>query len=339
VLPFTGVVRLPKVSADTKNLVDKADKLAQRVSRQKHHEEDPLGPNIITHERVIKNITAKTPFGTFNVSFSELHQIRPQKGGGLEVVHMVDPPEGGHPFGSTGVETVLWRHPLPFLKGWRVEWQGPAIYTDGARATGVGVTHDEVDEKAKEAVSITIEFKWTHEDVARLASLAVPGAAIAIEEAMKSTASSEVANIVGGVLAGAVPVVSLLIAASTARWAYKTFKDPKASKFDKGMALAHAFADAMRVVFPWPGIIANVALVGVHLGVKWWQSHKKKKAEMAARQATAPPEAPQVVVKIENVQKDARTKDERGAGKGSAPIDGGDLIGPQGPTGMVAGGG
>ena len=76
---------------------------------------------------------------------------------------------------------------------------------------------------------------------------------------------------------------------STARWAYKTVKDPNASLFDKGMAVAHALADAARVVFPLPGIIANIALVGVSLGVKWWQ-HRRQEKEQAAKQETGPPE-------------------------------------------------
>jgi hypothetical protein len=86
-------------------------------------------------------------------------------------------------------------------------------------------------------------------------------------------------------------VVSALIAASTARWAYKTVKDPNATKIDKTLAVAHAISDAVRIVLPMVGTVANVALVGIALGVKWWQ-HRRHKAEQAAIPETGPPPVP-----------------------------------------------
>jgi hypothetical protein len=263
-------------------LIEKADAIGKKIAPAKH-DPDPPGPNIITHERVLGNITVPTPFGTFNVNPSELHQIRPQKGGGVELIQVVDPD------GSTGLETVFWRFPL--IKGWRIELQGPGVYTKGARFFGIGFTKDAIDEKAHEAASITVELKLTEADVARLASLAGPGVAAAVSESISATASSGVAAIVGHALAGAVPVVSALIALSTAHWAYKTLKDPDASTTDKTLAVAHAISDAVRIVLPMVGTVANVALVGISLGLKWWQ-RKRQQAEQAATQQTGPPPAP-----------------------------------------------
>jgi hypothetical protein len=257
-----------------------------------HHPDDPAGPNMVTQEWVLgPPLTVKTPFGTFNMNASDLHTIRPQKGKGTELIQVTDWD------GTPGVETVVWR--MPIWKGWRIELQTLGVYGGPgglpiplhARFIGIGLTRDKVDEKSKEALSVTLEYKLTDGDVGRLAGLVAPGVASAVAEAVKGGAESGAAAIVGELLAGAVPIVSGLIAISTARWALKTLKDPNATKTDKAFAVAPAVADAARVVFPIAGTVANVALVGASLGLKWWQHRKEKREAQPAAPPTGPPEA------------------------------------------------
>ncbi|MCC7386991.1 MAG: hypothetical protein IT384_34455 [Deltaproteobacteria bacterium] len=263
------------------------DALVTYVAPHKHGHDstDPLGPNIVTHERVLGNFTVPTPFGTFNANPSELHQIRPQRGGGTELIQVVDPD------GSSGLELVFWR--MPLIKGWRIELQGLGVYGGpagtpvplGARFVGIGLTKDWVDEKAHEAVSVTAELKLTDQDVARLAGLVAPGVGQATAEILAGSAESSIAALVGEALAGAVPIVSGLIALSTARWALRQVRNPKLATADKLLAVGHAIADAVRVVLPMTGVIANVALVGAAIGLKWLRAHRRPREA----QATAPP--------------------------------------------------
>jgi hypothetical protein len=282
----------PEAPEDEKGVVARtADALVEKLHPHKHDPDNPPGPNIVTHERVLANhLTVKTPFGTLNINTSALDTIRPQRGNGTEVIQMVDGAE-------TGVETVIWRHPL--FGGWRIEGQTFGIYTGvgpdstglGARAGGFGLTKDVTDPHSRETVSVTIEFKLMHDDVVRLAGLVAPGAAASVADAVAAGATSSIGEIVGGALAGAVPIVSVLLAIATARWAITRIKDPEASTTDKALAVAHAIADAVRVVFPLPGVLANVALMGVSLGINWFKKHKRDKAEAAATPQTGPPGA------------------------------------------------
>lgn len=272
-----------------------ADALVSVIAPHKREDGVDLpGPNIITHERVVAtHFTLKTPFGTINANSSTLDVIRPQRGKGMEVIHVVDSTSGRGE--ETGIETVMWRFPVGF--GWRVEIQTPAVYGGpggasgpiSARIWGAGLTKDVVDNKSHETGSFTFEFKILHDDVENLAALVVPGTAQAICDAIKTGTSSGVAHAVGQVIAGSVPIISVLLAVSSVRWAIRRLSSPTQSPTDKAIAVAHAISDAARVVFPFPATIANVALLAISLGVGWYQKGKRWKKERAARLETGPP--------------------------------------------------
>lgn len=254
-----------------------AEAIQKHIAKHKHDPDKPLGPNKITREHTLGNYSLKTPWGTLNFTPSVLDQIRANEG--WEVIQVIDPTR------STGVElTRRLSFELPF--GIRMELQTIGVYSDGTlRIVGFGFTRDKIDEKSKEAISGTLEFKLMSDDVLRLAAMAAPGAAA---EAAKLLGSGAM-GAVGEVLLGAVPVVSALLAISTARWAYKIVKDPNESKFRKLIAVGHAIADAVRVVFPLPATLANLGLLLAALGVEAYRAHQEKKSKPPTG---PPPEAP-----------------------------------------------
>lgn len=230
-----------------------------------------LGPNRITEERPFFE-TKGAVFGVeVGLTLSELHQLRAEEG--LELVHVIAPD------GSTNFETVLARKPIG--KGQRIELQGPALNTSrtpgtspvGFRLVGVGLTSDLIDPQSKEAVSYTLEAKLTDRTVYEAGRLVAP-AAIA---GLAHLAASEGAATVARVLAGSVPIVSTVLAVSSARWAWHVAHDPKKSKFEKSMAIAHATSDAVRIVLPLAGTIANAGLVVVSSAVAVAKVHKLRK--------------------------------------------------------------
>lgn len=281
---------VPEAPKPAPGLVQRVvDRIERFVHGQKHGD-NPLGPNRVTHERPF--IESKgSLFGLeFGLTVSELHQVRVKEG--VELVHVVNTD------GSSNLELVLGRKELG--KGQRLEFQGPAVNTSltpgtmpvGARFVGVGLTSDVVDPKAHEAVSYTLEVKATDRTALELASLVAPGA---VAEAAKALGESAVGSVVAELLAGAVPIVSGVIAVSSARWAIKQLKNPKATKATKIMAVAHAISDAVRVVFPLAGTLGNAALVLVSAGTAYF-TIKRARKEAAAQQPTGPPPAVDVPV-------------------------------------------
>ena len=230
-----------------------------------------LGPNRVTEERPFFE-TKSAVFGVeVGLTLSELHQLRAEEG--IELVHVIAPD------GSTNFETVLARKPIG--KGQRIELQGPAFNTSrtpgtspiGFRLVGVGLTSDLVDPQSKEAVSYTLEAKLTDRTVYEAGRLLAPAAI----GGLAHFAASEGAATVARVLAGSVPIVSTVLAISSARWAWHVAHDKTKSKFEKTMAVAHAASDAVRIVLPLAGTIANAGLVVVSSGVAIAKVHKLRK--------------------------------------------------------------
>lgn len=264
-------------------------RIFDRIERFVHGQktgDNPLGPNRLTHERPV--IEQKGSFFgvEFGLTVSELHQVRVTEG--IELVHVANMD------GSSNLELVLGRKDLG--AGQRLEFQGPAVNTSltpgtmpvGARFVGVGLTSDIVDPKAHEAVSYTLEVKATDRTALELASLVAPGA---VAEAAQLLTENAVGHVVADLLAGAVPIVSGVIAVSSARWAIKQLKNPKATKATKALAVAHAVSDAVRVVFPLAGTLGNAALVLVSATAAFVQIRKARKAA-AAQPPTGPPPPP-----------------------------------------------
>lgn len=273
---------IPEAPKPSRSIIGEVfDRIGKTVNRLKH-DPDPAGPNRLTHERPI--IESKgSLFGLeFGLTVSELHQIRTTEG--IELVHVVNPD------GSSNLELVLGRKNIG--KGQRIELQGPAINTSytpgnmpvGARFLGVGLTSDVIDEKSQEAVSYTLEVKATERTAFELASLVAPGAVAGAAELLSQSA---VGAVVAEMFAGAVPIISGVIAISSARWAIKQLKDPEATTATKAFAVAHAISDAVRVVFPIAGTLGNAALVLVAAGTALYA---RKKAQRAATPPTGPPD-------------------------------------------------
>jgi hypothetical protein len=265
--------------------------LAARIADKVHpHRADAPGGGVpvrLTEERPFYELKGSLVGLEVGVTVSELHQLRARDG--VEVIHVVNAD------GSSSVETVLARKELG--RGQRVELQGPALsaglapgaFPLGARFVGVGLTSDLVDEASKEAVSYTVEVKLTDRSVAELATLAAPGAAAEASRLLaESSALEGVGAVVAEAFAGAVPVVSALIAFSTARWALGVVRDPEASLATKAIAVGHALSDGARILFPIAGTLGNAALVGVSALIGL---HEARKAAARATPPTGPPPA------------------------------------------------
>jgi hypothetical protein len=272
-------------------------RLAERVAERVHphrHDLDGVVPQRLTEERPFFETRGMLCGLEVGVTVSELHQVRAKEG--LEVIHVVAPD------GSSNLETVLARQPLGL--GQRIELQGPALNTSltpgtlpvGARFVGVGLTSDLVDEASKEAVSYTFEVKLTERSVAELAVLGGAGAAAKAADLLEAMGAQEgVQQVVAECFAGAVPVISALIALASARWALKLLRDPEASRLQRSFAVAHAISDALRVVFPLAGTLGNAALVFVSTGVGLAEARRATRARAgpapSAGVALAPPPA------------------------------------------------
>jgi hypothetical protein len=267
--------------------------MAARIAPGKVSAEQPLGPNMLTEERPIFDASGFALGLEFGVTVSELHQVRPQSGRGLELVHVVNPD------GTSNLETVLARAPIGGRQ--RLELQGPALNSDrsallplGARFLGVGLTSDLVDRHAQEAVSYTLEVKATERTAAEVVRWAAPGVAAEAARFLGREGASGAAGLAAQVMAGAVPVVGGLLAISSARWAWRVLHTPQADAATKSLAVGHALFDAARIAFPLAGAAANAALVGVAVGVGAVKVRKLKKerALQRAEAAPPPPEAP-----------------------------------------------
>lgn len=265
-----------------------AERLAAKVHPHKLGLKDDVGPQRVTEERPFFE-TKGSLFGVeLGVTVSELHQIRAKSG--VEVIHVVNPD------GSSNVETVLARKEL--RAGQRIELQGPALNTSltpgtlpiGARFVGLGLTSDLIDEASKEAVSYTFEVKLTERTAAELAKLAVPGAAAEAAKLLSEAGAAEgVAHVVAEAFAGAVPVISALIALATVRWTLRVLRDPSSTKTEKALAVAHSISDGLRVLFPIAGTLGNAALVGIAALVGLHHARAAKAAK--AKPETGPPPA------------------------------------------------
>lgn len=243
------------VSARAQARENKLLAFAARIAPHKFRDTGPLGPNRVTEERPFLE-TKGAIFGVeVGVTLSELHQVRAKEG--VELVHVVAPD------GSTNLELVLARRGIGH--GQRVELQGPALNTSrspgsspvGVRFVGVGLTGDLVDPQSKEVVSYTAEVKLTERTLIEAGRVFAP----ALVGSVARLASSQGAHVIANVLGGAVPIISTALAVSSARWAWKVAHDPARSRFEKGTAMAHAGADAVRIVLPLAGTVANAGLV------------------------------------------------------------------------------
>jgi hypothetical protein len=232
----------------------------------------------LTEERVWEEITGSLLGIDIGVTLSEITRVR-GTAGSLELIHVVDQTGTGQNF-----ESVVRR--IPLVAGQRLEVQGPAINTTaglpiGFRAIGLGLTSDLFEPGQNRAVSYTAEVKLTERAALYWAPLWAPGAASALDGALGTAGHHTVANLVGGAL----PVVSAALAVQSAVRAWRTFKNPNASRLQKTLAAGHVVADGIRVAFPLVGTLANVALIGVTAGVSYL---KVKKARAEAEQPVDP---------------------------------------------------
>jgi hypothetical protein len=228
---------------------------------------DRIAP-IRTHERVLNDFSGSFFGVQVGLTVSQLDLVR-KNTSGVEIVQVVNPD------GSGNLETILARKEIGAKQ--RVELQGPALNTSltpgelpiGARFIGVGLTSDVTSAMDHDAISYTFEVKLNEKSVLELATLGAPGAAQIAADAIASSATSVVGDVVATALVGAVPVLSTALALASARRAYHVVKDPTASREMKVFQVAHAVADAIRVVEPVTGTVINAALVGVAATLGW----------------------------------------------------------------------
>lgn len=191
---------------------------------------------------------------------------------------------------AVDIESVLLRRDMP--KGMRFELQGPALQAkaDGetlplrARFVGMGVTTSVAGEMPRDPTppraEVKIEVKLTDRSIGSLAGLA--GASAEINSLLAEIEGTEAARVVGEVLLTAVPVVSTAVALVSARRALKTVRDTTAGVRIKALAVLRALADAVTVVLPLVGTLANLALVGLAVANARHEARK-------ATPATGPP--------------------------------------------------
>lgn len=235
---------------------------------------DKIAP-IRTHERVIHDFGANLFGVDVGITFSQLELVK--KGTkGVEVVHVVDPN------GGSNWETIAGRKFI--TKNVRIELQTlalnvPADDLPSVRFLGVGLTSDRTSAMDHDAVSYTAEVKIQSTGLAHLlASVGAGNAAAAAERIAGAAAGSGVADVVGDVVLGAVPVLSAILAVNSARRAVHVLRDDTASKEMKVFAVAHAIADAVRVPLPLIGTLMNVALVGAAAFAGWTHHRYAKHA-------------------------------------------------------------
>lgn len=225
----------------------------------------------LTEERVWFEMVGSLLGIDAGVTVSEITRVK-GKNGDLELIHVVNSEGTGQNY-----ESVLKR--IPLFGGQRLEIQGPAINMVGGmplgfRAIGLGLTSDLFEPGQNRAVSYTAEVKITERTLLYWAPFWAPGAASAIDSALGAAGHHTVANLVGGAL----PFVSAALAVQSTVRAWRTFKNPNATKLQKALAAGHAVADSVRVAFPLAGTLANVALIGVTAGVSYFKV-KKARAE------------------------------------------------------------
>ena len=232
----------------------------------------------LTEERVWLEVVGSLLGLDLGVTVSELTRVRGKRGS-LELIHVVSEDGSGQNY-----ESVL--HRIPLGGGQRIEVQGPAINTTaglplGFRAIGLGLTSDLFEPGQNRAVSYTAEIKLTERTLLYWAPVWAPGVAAAVDGALGAAGHHTVANLVGGAL----PFVSAALAVQSAVRAWRTFKNPNATRLQKALAAGHAVADGVRVAFPLIGTLANVALVGVTAGVSYF---KVKEARARAEHLVDP---------------------------------------------------
>lgn len=225
----------------------------------------------LTEERVWFEMVGSLLGVDAGLTISEITRVK-GKSGDLELIHVVNDDGTGQNY-----ESVLKR--IPLIGGQRLEIQGPAINTLagmplGFRAVGLGLTSDLFEPGQNRAVSYTAEVKVTERTLLYWAPFWAPGAASAIDGALGAAGHHTVANLVGGAL----PFVSAALAVQSTVRAWRTFKNPNATRLQKALAAGHAVADSVRVAFPLVGTLANVALIGVTAGVSYLKV-KKARAE------------------------------------------------------------
>lgn len=235
---------------------------------------DKIAP-IRTHERVMQDFSAPIFGVEVGVTLSQLELVK--KGTqGLELVQVVNKD------GSSNLESILWR--WFFSKNNRLEIQGPAINTSatagerpfGFRLFGAAITGDKTSAMDHDAVSYTFEVKLTDKSIAQLAASVGAGTSAAVASTIASVGGSAVAKVVGDVVMGAVPVISVVLAAQSARRAFHVVRDDTASTEMKAFAVAHAIADGVRVALPLVGTLMNAALVGA-AAIAGWTHHRYAK--------------------------------------------------------------
>lgn len=219
----------------------------------------PHGPKVVTHERPVVSGSAFVGFVEVGYTLSELNQIRVNNG--TELIHVVNPD------GSSNLELVLRRFQPAWMHEHRFELQGPALNTSlsgpplGARFLGFGVTGDQQTAHSKDALSYTVEVKLTERSAAELAALAAPGVAAEVGALLGEAATESVGRAVAAAFLGAVPIVSGAIALVSIQRALRVCTDKTSTQERRVFAVAHAVADAVRVVLPIPGTLMNVGLV------------------------------------------------------------------------------
>jgi hypothetical protein len=249
---------------------------------------------IRTHERVMTEAKGSLFGLEVGLTISQLELVRKDTHG-REIVQVVNQD------GSSNIELILGRKQLG--AGQRVEFQGPALNTSltpgelplGARFIGVGLTSDLTSAMDHDAVSYTVEVKLTDRSIAELASLGGPGAAKLAADALASIGGGAVGGVISDLIIGAVPVFSAYLAVQSAHRAWHVCHDKSASKEMKAFAIAHAIADAVRIVNPLAGTVANAALVGIAAFFGWRHMRYAKHAPPTGPppDAIKPPPAPQ----------------------------------------------
>ena len=225
----------------------------------------------LTEERVWFEVVGGLFGVDLGLTVSEITRVKGKRGD-LELIHVVGADGAGQNF-----ESVLKR--IPLTSGQRLEVQGPAINTTaglplGFRAIGFGLTSDLFEPGQNRALSYTAEVKLTERTLLYWAPFWAPAAAKAVDGLLGTAGQSTVANLVGGAL----PFVSAALAVQSTVRAWRTFKNPNATRLQKALAAGHAVADGIRVAFPLVGTLANVAMVGVTAGVSYFKV-KRARAE------------------------------------------------------------
>ncbi len=197
---------------------------------------------------------------------------------------------------GTGADIENTIHRTRLRGGQRLDLQGPALSArpDGGtglplRARLVGVAWSKQIQAASPGddspprAELKIEVKLTDRGVAQLAALA--GATAELSSVGSAISGSGVADVVGRVLMGAVPIVGGVIALCSVRRAVKVVRDASATKGEQTLAVLRACADALLIVNPAVSAAMNIGLVLFTAGKAVVQARRAKRA---AKQAAGP---------------------------------------------------